>query len=90
MQPVVATLLGGLVAAVAFTAAAWRWPVLSAPRLSPRTILHEAEVHRSVGRVLWSRVSAIRLGEMALGAALVVVAAGGVLIGARAVDDPRQ
>ena len=81
MQPVIATLLGGFVAAVAFTAVAWRWPVISAPRLSARTIVEGAETHRSVARVLWSRVSAIQVAEVALGAALVLVAAGSVLVG---------
>jgi undecaprenyl-diphosphatase len=38
-------------------------------------------VHPSVARVLWSRVSAIHVAEFALGAALVVVAAGSVLVG---------
>src|SRR6476659_2593135 len=81
MLPVLATLLSGFVAGILFAVVAWRWPVVTAPRVSARAVVHGAEEHRSVARVLWSRVSAVQVSEIALGGALVVVAAGSVLIG---------
>lgn len=81
MLPMIATLLGGLAAAGAVGALAWRWPAVSAPRVSPRTIIDEAAEHPSVGRVLWRRIDATRVSEFALGIVLVVLAAGAVLLG---------
>jgi undecaprenyl-diphosphatase len=81
MLPVIATLVAGVVAAAAFTALAWRWPVISNPRVSPRTILHEAEAHRSIARLLFDRVDAARVSGIALGTASFALASGSALIG---------
>jgi membrane-associated phospholipid phosphatase len=81
MQPVIATLIVGVVAGTAWAAAAYRWPVISDPRVSPRTILHEAEEHRSVARLLFDRVDAARVSGIALGTALLALVSGSALIG---------
>ncbi|HEY3724466.1 MAG TPA: phosphatase PAP2 family protein [Acidimicrobiia bacterium] len=81
MQVVVVMVVFGVLAALVAGALVWRWPVLAAPRISPRTVFEEAERHPSFGRLLWSRVGAARLSEYALGAALMIAIAGGALLG---------
>ncbi len=81
MEPDVVALFVGLGAAVLIGAVAWAWPAFSAPRIAPSTVLDEAERHPSLARVLLSRVDAARLGEVALGGALVAAVIGGALIG---------
>ncbi len=81
MQVVVMMVVCGLLAALGVGALVWRWPTLAAPRIAPRTVIQEAERHPSFGRLLWSRVGAERLSQYALGAALLIAAAGGALLG---------
>jgi undecaprenyl-diphosphatase len=81
MQVVVVMLACGLVAGLAGSALAWRWPVVAAPRISARHVLGEAERHPSFARLLWSRVGAERLTQFALGAAFLVAIVGGIAIG---------
>ena len=82
MQGVVAMVGCGALAGLVVGALTWRWPALSAPRISPRTVLEEAGRHPSLARVLWSRTGAKRLSEHALGATLLVAVAGGIAFGA--------
>jgi membrane-associated phospholipid phosphatase len=81
MSPVAVTVLCGLIAGFVLVVCAWRWPTLSAPRVSPGKIVDEAAQHPSVERVLASPVKAAEVSELALGAALVAMVAGGALIG---------
>ena len=81
MQVVVAALVCGIAGGLLAGATAARFPGVVAPRVSPRVVLDEAERHPSVARVLWSRVSAAHVGELALGAVLVAAIIGGVLVG---------
>jgi undecaprenyl-diphosphatase len=81
MQVVIVMLFCGVAAAVGAGALVWRWPVLAAPRISPRTVVEEAERHPSFGRLLWSRIGAERLSRYALGAGLLIAIAGGALLG---------
>jgi membrane-associated phospholipid phosphatase len=81
MLPVTATLIGALCAGVIIAALALRWPVISAPRVDPRTIVDEAAEHPSVARMLWRRIDATRVSQFALGIVLVVLGSGAVLLG---------
>ncbi len=81
METVVATIGCGLIAAVLIGLAARRWPVVSAPRVSPRVVVAEAARRPLLRHLLWARVDAIRLGTFALGSLLVAAITGGALIG---------
>lgn len=81
MEPGVAAIMFGLGAGLIVGVLAWMWPAVAAPRVSPHTVLEEAEQHPSLARLLWSRVDAARLGEFALGAVLVAAVIGGALLG---------
>jgi membrane-associated phospholipid phosphatase len=81
MQVIVAMLVCGVLGGLAGGALAWRWPWVSAPRISARTVVDEAERHPSFARLLWSRIGADRLSSYALGAALITAAIGGAVMG---------
>lgn len=81
MQVVGATLAGGLGVGLVLAALAWRWPVLSAPRVTPRAVLREAEQHPSLARLLWSRVNAARVSGFTLGGVFLAAVAGGAVVG---------
>jgi membrane-associated phospholipid phosphatase len=81
MQAVIAMFACGLLAGVAGGALAWKWPIISAPRISAHQVLDQAEQRPLFARVLWSRVGAARLSSAALGAALLVALVGGAFMG---------
>ena len=81
MQVVAAMLVLGALGGVAGCALAWRWPWVSAPRISARAVVDEARENPTVRRALWSRVGPARLSSYALGAALIAASVGGVVMG---------
>lgn len=81
MITVAATIASAAIAGLAVAVIALRFPAVSAPRVSPRTLLVEADRHPSLFHVMRSRVDATRIGSFALGAVLLALAAGGALIG---------
>jgi membrane-associated phospholipid phosphatase len=81
VQVLGAMVVCGMVAGITAGALVWRWPALSAPRITPRRVLAEAARHPSIARLLWSRTGARRLSEYALGAAMLIAIAGGAALG---------
>jgi len=81
MRVVAAMLIVGTLGGLAGGAVAWRWPWVSAPRVSAHAVLDEVQQHPSFARALWSRAGAARLSSYALGAALIAAAVGGVVMG---------
>jgi membrane-associated phospholipid phosphatase len=81
MQVVVTVLACATFGALTGGALAWKWPAISAPRVSAHTVLDEAQRHPSFARLLWSRVGAARLSSYALGAAIIVASLGGAVMG---------
>jgi membrane-associated phospholipid phosphatase len=81
MQVLSATIGIALVVGCIAAALVWRWPSLAAPTASPGAIRRGAASHRSIARVLWSRVDAVRVGGVALGAVLVAGIVGGAIFG---------